>query len=40
MIALATSQEETHISHTTLSAYMSNGIKVSKGAKIHILSGV
>ena len=27
-------------SHTPLSAYMSNGIKVSKGAKIHILSGV
>ena len=32
-----------HISesiNTPLSAYMSNGIKVSKGAKIHILSGV
>ena len=27
-------------SHTPLSAYMSNGIKVSKGAKIHILSSV
>ena len=33
-------RKDIYQSHTPLSSYMSNSIKVSKGAKIHILSGV